>query len=146
MSETGERRASLRSPDPNSGKAKVGPSVLFVDDNHAVVSLTAVALRSMGCRTLLARDGEKALQILDSRSSSIDVVVTDIDMPRMNGLELLRRIKQSGKHRDVPVIFWSGHLDTETLEGAAEYGCALYLSKPIEPEALFEQLTSLLAR
>ena len=117
--------------------AKVSLVVLLVDDNHAAVTLTAATLRRLGCRTFLAGDGEKALRILESQSS-VDIVVTDIDMPQVDGLELLLRIKQSAKHKDLPVILCSGHAAPETMKKAVEDGCALYLLKPVEPEFLFE--------
>jgi len=121
-----------------------GPWVLLVDDNTAARALAGTALRRMGCRMLLAGNGEKALQILESGAPPVDVVVTDLDMPGMDGLELLRRIKQSGKHKHVPVIFWSGHVDPEAQERAASCGCSLFLPKPIDLDILFEQLTYVL--
>ena len=145
--ETGEKRSVLCSvnPDRDSRTVEAGPVVLLVDDNHAAVTLTAATLRRLGCRTFLAGDGEKALQILESQPS-IDVVVTDVDMPQVDGLELLRRIKQSAEHKDLPVLLCSGRADPETMKRAAENGCALYLVKPIEPEFVFEQISTILRR
>ena len=119
--------------------------VLLVDDDRAALAVTAVTLWRMGVITFLAGDGGKALQILETRSS-VDVVVTDIAMPQMDGLELLRRIKQSATHKDLPVILCSGHADPETMKKAAEDGCALYLLKPVEPDFLFEEISTVLQR
>jgi len=66
-------------------------------------------------------------------------------MPQVDGLELLRRIKQSAKHKDLPVILCSGHADPETMKRAAENGCALYLLKPVEPEFLLEQISTVVS-
>jgi CheY-like chemotaxis protein len=145
MNKTGERQATIYSVKPDPEEVTSGCVVLLVDDNHAAVTLTAATLRRLGCRTLLAANGEKALQILENQSS-VDVVVTDVDMPRLNGIELLRRIKKSGKHKDLPVILFSGRADPDTVKAAAEHGCVLYLSKPVEPDVLFEHLTTLLKR
>jgi CheY-like chemotaxis protein len=132
-SKTGEKQAALRSvrPDRDSRTVKIGLVVLLVDDNHAAVTLTAATVRRLGCRTFLAGDGEKALRILESQSS-IDVVVTDVDMPQVDGLELLRRIKQSARLKDLTVILCSGHADPETMKRAAENGCALCLLKKMK--------------
>lgn len=144
-SKTDEKRAVPRSvrPDRDSGTARTGIVVLLVDDDRAALAVTAATLWRLGVRTFLAGDGGKALQILESRSS-VDVVVTDVAMPQMDGLELLRRIKQSATHKDLPVILCSGNADPETMKKAAEHGCALYLLKPIEPEFLFEEITTIL--
>jgi two-component system chemotaxis response regulator CheY len=122
-----------------------GLVVLLVDDDRAALTVTAATLRRLGVRTFLAADGEKALQILESRSF-IDVVVTDVAMPQVDGLELLRRIKQSATHKHLPVILCSGHADPETMKKAAEHGCALYLLKPVEPDFLFEEISTILQR
>jgi CheY-like chemotaxis protein len=141
-SETDEQRGDPRCVHPER-PFKVSPVVLLVDDNHAAGTLTAATLQRLGCRIFLAGDGEKALRILESQSS-VDIVVTDIDMPRVDGLELLLRIKQSIKHKDLPVILCSGHADAETIKRAAENGCVLYIPKPVEPDLLFEQITTVL--
>ena len=130
---------------PDVADEKINPAVLLVDDNHAAVTLTAATLQRLGCRTFLAGDGEKALRILEGQSS-IDVVVTDVDMPQVNGLELLRRIKRSAKYKDLPVILCSGRADPETMKRAIENGCALYLLKPVEPDFLFDQISIVLRR
>ena len=141
MSETGEHRTPLPFPHPDRDvkTTKAGLVVLLVDDDHAAVTLTAVTLSRLGCRTFLAPNGDKALEMLEHQPS-VDVVVTDIDMPRMNGLELLWRIKHSARHRVIPVILYSGHDDSETMQRAVDEGCALYLVKPVEPDFLFEQI------
>jgi len=138
---TGEQRTALSSARPGRDvkTTKTGLVVLLVDDNHAAITLTAATLRRLGCRTFLAGNGDKALETLEHQPS-VDVVITDIDMPCMNGLELLCRIKHSARHSIIPVILCSGHEDPETIQRAADEGCALYLVKPVEPDFLFEQI------
>lgn len=140
-SETGEHRTALSfaHPDRDVKTTKAGFVVLLVDDDHAAITLTAVTLRRLGCRTFLAGNGDKALETLEHQPS-VNVIITDIDMPLMNGLELLCRIKDSARHKLIPVILYSGHDDPETIQKAADEGCALYLVKPVEPDFLFEQI------
>jgi CheY-like chemotaxis protein len=125
--------------------ARAGLVVLLVDDDRAALAVTAATLRRLGVRTFLAGNGAKALQILENQLS-VDVVVTDVAMPQVDGLELLRRIKRSAKHKDLPVILCSGYADSETMKKAAEDGCALYLLKPVEPDVLFEEISTVLQR
>jgi CheY-like chemotaxis protein len=141
----GEKRVARASIDRDCGSqtAKVTPVVLLVDDDRLSLRSTAATLCDLGCTTLLAGNAEKALQILENQSS-VDVVVTDLNMPQVDGLELLCRIKQSAQYKDLPVILCSGHDDPETMQNAAENGCALYLLKPFEPEFLFEQISTVL--
>jgi CheY-like chemotaxis protein len=103
--------------------------------------LTAATLQRLGCRTFLAGGGDKASRILGSQSS-IDMVVTDVAIPGINGLELLLRIKQSALHQHLPVILCSGDVGPETIKRAADNGCALCLVKPVDPEFLFEQISA----
>ena len=144
-SKTDKKRVARRSvrPDRDSEMAMTGPAVLLVDDDRAALTVMAATLRRLGVKTFLAGDGEKALRILESRSS-IDVVVTDVAMPRVDGLALLRQIKQSATHKDLPVILCSGHADPETMKKAAEDGCALYLLKPVEPDFLLDEISIIL--
>jgi CheY-like chemotaxis protein len=146
-SKTGTEQTAPRSVRPNgdSGTARAGLVVLLVDDDRAALTVMAATLWRLGVRTFLAGDGAKALQILENELS-VDVVVTDVAMPHVDGLELLRRIKQSAIHKDLPVILCSGHADPETMKKASEDGCALYLLKPVEPEFLFEEISTILQR
>ena len=140
-SETGGHRTALSYAHPGRDVkiTKAGLVILLVDDDHAAITLTAVTLRRLGCRTFLAGNGDKALETLEQQPS-VDVIITDVDMPLMNGLELLCRIKDSARYKLIPVILCSGHDDSETMQRAADEGCALYLVKPVEPEFLLEQI------
>ena len=140
-SETGEHRTALSYAHLGRDVkiTKAGLVILLVDDDHAAITLTAVTLRRLGCRTFLAGNGDKALETLEQQPS-VDVIITDVDMPLMNGLELLCRIKDSARYKLIPVILCSGHDDSETMQRAADEGCALYLVKPVEPEFLLEQI------
>ena len=135
------RARDVREGAPN--KKLTAPRVLLVDDDRVVRALLAISLEDLGCRILTAGNGEEALQVLHAEPS-VDVVVAEIDMPLVDGLELLRRIKQSARHKDLPVILCSVRADPETMKRAVENGCVLYLLKPIEPEFLFEQISTIL--
>ncbi len=117
--------------------------MLLVDDDLAVRALFAISLNHHGCRTITAGNGEEALRILHTKPY-VDVVITDVGMPVMDGLELLRRIRQSEGLTDLPVILCSGNDDTATMQKASEYGCARYLVKPVNTELLLEEVTVVL--
>ena len=122
------------------------PVVLLVDDNSLALALMATSLKELGCSVLSAGNGQEALAILQHSGPSVDLVVTDLQMPVMDGLELLRTIRMSEPLKHLPVILCSGDMEEAMMNRAAEYGCTRYLVKPVFPDFLFEQIVTLLER
>ena len=108
--------------------------VLVVDDDAAVQTLFARALREAGLDVELASDGQAAEQLF--RQARFDVVVSDINMPGLNGLQLLRALRQVDL--DLPVILVTGEPSLATAMEAIEYGALRYLAKPVDCDALVE--------
>ena len=106
--------------------------VLLVDDEAALLRGFGRLLTAAGYAVVMAPDGEKAFAALES--SPFDVVVSDIRMPGMDGLALLRAIR--GRDLDVPVIFMTGSPTLETAVAAIEYGAYQYLMKPVDATVL----------
>jgi CheY-like chemotaxis protein len=103
------------------------PSLLIADDDIALRDTLCGVFEPRGFRTLAAADGDEALEIV--RRESVHLVMTDLHMPRMNGLEVLRRFKQL--RLTIPSILLSGDLD-ETIEKAARQADAVsVLHKPV---------------
>ena len=127
-----------------AGKRLTPPCVLLVDDNSLALVLMARNLKELGCSVLSAGNGQEALEILHAEPS-VDLVVTDLAMPVMDGLELLRQIRATETLKELPVIFCSGDVDEAMLEKATACGCTRYLVKPVHPEFLFEQIDMILS-
>lgn len=106
--------------------------ILIVDDEEVIVRLLAMSLRSDGYETVTAGNGEEALKVLDAEAP--DIVVTDIKMPVMDGLELLKRIKE--KDADKEVIIVTGHGDIDSTIIALQHGASDFINKPVRDEAL----------
>jgi two-component response regulator (ARR-A family) len=133
-------------PDEGESKeAKARPVMLLVDDDGATLALMATSLKLLDGRTLLAKNGEEALEILYAEPS-VALVITDVGMPVMGGLELLRRIRESERLADLPVILCSGNDDRTIVQKAWEYRCARYLIKPILAEVLVDEVAEVLSR
>jgi EAL domain-containing protein (putative c-di-GMP-specific phosphodiesterase class I) len=111
---------------------KEGPRALIVDDDDALLRVHARALANRGYRVETALDGAAAARALES--ASFDVILSDIDMPRMNGIQLLERVR--AHDLDVPVVLITGSPSVETAVKAMEMGALRYLLKPIELETL----------
>jgi EAL domain-containing protein (putative c-di-GMP-specific phosphodiesterase class I) len=111
--------------------------VLLVDDEMSIARSYARILAAAGFAVDVAMDGREAADI--ARSKSFDVIVSDIAMPEMNGLALLRSVREHDL--DVPVILMTGGPAIESAVQAMEYGALRYLIKPIEPHELEEVVT-----
>ena len=109
-------------------------SILVVDDEDALCRAYARTLEEVGFEVVRAGTGTEALALLESRS--FDTIVSDISMPSMTGIELLRAVRQHD--RDVPVILVTGNPSVDSATQAVEYGALRYLVKPIGKGVLAE--------
>lgn len=117
----------------------LGLRVLAVEDNPINRVILAEQLRTLGCDVELAQDGVEALQ--RCREQSFDLVVTDINMPRMDGHALARQLRDDGN--PVPVIGATANATAEERERCLASGMQGYLSKPIDIARLRKALTAL---
>jgi DNA-binding NtrC family response regulator len=108
------------------------PTLLIVDDDAPQRSLLDSFLKSQNFETIAVDSGEKALQVLASRP--IDMMISDVRMPGISGLETLRRARQ--QHAVLPVLLVTGYADVREAVGAMRDGAVNYLSKPIDLDEL----------
>jgi len=115
------------------------PMVLVVDDVESIASTTAESIRAMGVRATAVFDGASAVEAIES--GSIDVCVTDLAMPGMDGLELANRAR--ALHPDLLVIVFSGAPRSDALmQQAAEEGAYRCIRKPLDPVKLVHTIAS----
>ena len=118
-----------------------GKKVLIVDDEPGQLSLTKEVAKSMGFEIDTAENGKIGLEKLES--GEFDIVLTDIQMPILDGFELIRSIRSNEKYKDLPVIALSGRTDIER-EIYTEVGFNNKLLKPYKPEELKKNIAELL--
>jgi DNA-binding response OmpR family regulator len=120
------------------------PTILVVEDQPEVLSLLADALKMVGYRVLTAAHPHDGLAIGDEHAEQIDLVLTDVVMPGMNGPEMAQRLVF--RHPSLRVLYLSGH-DRETLGplGVPEDGPA-FLKKPFTLDALVKRVSGALCR
>ncbi len=106
--------------------------ILIVDDEEIIVRLLSMSLRSDGYETVTAFNGEQGLEVFKAQSP--DIVVTDIKMPGMDGLELLKKIKEIDIETEVIIV--TGHGDIDSTITALQYGASDFINKPVRDEAL----------
>ena len=116
-----------------SGISQV-PLILVVDDSITVRRVTQRLLQREGYRVALAADGLQALERLQDERPT--VVLSDIEMPRMDGFDLARNIRADGALRDLPIIMITSRIAEKHREHAMELGVNHYLGKPYSDEEL----------
>ena len=117
----------------------IPPSVLLVDDEVAFVETLAKRMASRDLNVQKAFNGQQALDTLDEKEGvAIDVIVLDVKMPGMDGLETLRAIKQ--RHPILEVIMLTGHATVENAIEGMKSGAYDYLLKPCDMEQLLEKI------
>jgi two-component system, chemotaxis family, sensor kinase CheA len=115
-----------------------GRIALVADDSPVVRDIIAQALRSYGLHVLVAGDGEEALALFGSHAR-VDIVVTDIDMPRLDGIGLVRTLRSREVSKDVPVVAISMRGSEPEKRAAMEAGMSAYIDKSDFNQALFWQ-------
>ena len=128
-------------PETRGGEATL--PVLIVEDSENSAALLEIALLDIpGVQVLVASSGVEALRIL--AVSPVSAVVTDLNMPRMDGFELIRRIREDRERAALPVIVVSADTDPATPERVAQLGASAFFSKPYSPAQVRRTLEQLL--
>lgn len=114
--------------------------LLFVEDEEDLVLIISDTLNKLQANYMTAENGEEALKILEE-NPDIDAVITDINMPIMNGLEMIEEIKKTKP--DLPIVIMSAHTETEYINSAKELGVDNYLLKPFDFMKFIELMASM---
>lgn len=113
-------------------------SILIVDDNKETVKLYSALLELEGFQTIPAYDGYQALEIL--KNQTIDVVLLDIMMPEIDGIEVCRQIKSHPKTEGISIVMVTALSDPENKEQALKAGANGYLTKPVMVDDLINAI------
>jgi two-component system response regulator AtoC len=108
--------------------------VLIIDDSESIRDTLKIYLNKLDLDIILAASGEEGITIFETQNP--DLVISDLKMPGMSGLEVLKRIKE--KNRDMPVIVFTGYDDMQSTIEAMQLGAYDYLEKPIDSEKFRE--------
>lgn len=112
--------------------------ILIVDDDYAFAEFSAMLLESIGCRATAALSGQRALELVAARRP--DLILMDLNMPQMSGLETIRRLKADPATSGIPVVVCSSALESSDIEEARQAGAAACLRKPLGLAQLQEAL------
>jgi CheY-like chemotaxis protein len=114
-------------------------SILIVDDNRVSAKIMELNLQKSGYETIVARSGREALQHMADRPG-IELIIADILMPEMDGLELIQKIYERPEWSGTPSIMCSSIRDAETIKKAVKLGCRRYILKPVSKTQLIEKV------
>ena len=137
---------SIQPLDENDKKSKISGKILAVDDNINNTSLLKKRMEKKGHEVITANDGKEALVELLKSNNDIDVVLLDIIMPKMNGFEVLKYIRNDKRLFDLPVIMISSMDDTDSIFRCIEFGADDYVKKPFDNAILEARINTSIER
>ena len=120
-------------------------AVLIVEDSENNAATLEIAFLGIpGVRVRMASSAVEALRILDGEGGGIRAIVTDLNMPRMDGFELIRRVRQNRKLYATPIIVVSADTDPHTPDRIAQLGVCAFFPKPYSPSQVRRKLEQIL--
>jgi two-component system chemotaxis response regulator CheY len=108
--------------------------VLVVDDSATVRKFVAASLNMKGFRVVTAADGVEASELMPAEK--FDLIITDLNMPDMDGFEFIRTLRETPENCDIPIIVLSSMTDLKNKDYALELGALAFLEKPLSTEAI----------
>lgn len=118
--------------------------VLVADDDNDILSLVSFRLELAGYDVVTASDGQAALDLILERHPAIAVL--DVRMPRLNGLDVTRRVRSEGAVKNMPVILLTASVQEASVTNGFESGASDYMKKPFSPEELIARVQAALIR
>ncbi|MBI4767657.1 MAG: response regulator [Deltaproteobacteria bacterium] len=120
----------------------MGKRILIVDDDELVLMAMRELLKSQNYEVLTFSRGSEALKKIDQEA--LDLMILDIVMPEMDGFELCKKIRETARGRNTPILFLSAKNQEEDQKRGLEVGANLFISKPINPQRLLALIADIL--
>jgi two-component system chemotaxis response regulator CheY len=117
--------------------------ILIVDDSKTVRNLVAFIMKKEGFKVTTAEDGLDGLEKLYA-AEGVDLIVSDVNMPRMDGFTFIKTIREQDAYRDIPIIVLSTEGQDKDIETGLTLGANLYMVKPAQPEKMVRNVKMLL--
>src|SRR5258708_7431292 len=131
-------------PAPRPAVDRIDASILVVDDEVMIRRVVGRGLTAAGCTVAFAQNGEEALAMLNQVRP--DLVISDVTMPRMDGFELVKRIRSQAGTRALPVILLTARGDTEDIVSGLGLGADDYRAKPLAMRELLARVRAQIDR
>lgn len=115
-----------------------GKTILTVDDSQTMRDMLRAALSDMGHRVVQAVDGLNGVETLETIRP--DVIITDVNMPRLDGFGFIEKVRQDPRHRATPILVLTTESDPERKEQARKAGATGWIVKPFDPAKLADAI------
>jgi two-component system chemotaxis response regulator CheY len=117
-------------------------SILIVDDSSSLRMVVRIALTRAGYEVLEASDGVQGLKALDA-AAKVNLIISDVNMPNMDGIQFVTKVKQHPKHKFVPVIMLTTEGQEEKKNLGRQAGAKAWIVKPFNPPQLLDAVSKL---
>jgi two-component system chemotaxis response regulator CheY len=121
----------------------VTKTILTVDDSVTMRELLHSTLSGLGYRVLQAQDGANALEALAAEKP--DLIITDINMPKLDGIGFIREVRSDSRYRAMPILVLTTESDPNTKEKARQAGATGWIVKPFDPQKLADAIRKVAA-
>ena len=115
-------------------------TILVVDDSPTVVKFVSFSLKNGGYNVVTACDGMDAVEKISNMSEDVDLVITDLNMPNLDGYRLIQTLRQNEKHQKTPIIILTSKTEEEDRRQGMEVGADSYLVKPFKSSLLLSEV------
>lgn len=116
--------------------------ILIVDDSESIREVVSFTLENAGHQVLAAKDGQEALDFLDGRG--FDLIITDLHMPNINGIELIKKVRELDAYKGIPILFLTTESQAQKKLEAKEAGATGWIIKPFVPAKLLAAIGKVL--
>ena len=116
--------------------------ILLVDDSETVLQMEQMILAKSSYELILARDGEEG--VAKALTTQPDLILMDVVMPKMNGFEAMKQLRENAQTRSVPIVMVTSKAEAESMEAGYQNGCSDYIIKPIDQLELMMKVKNLL--
>ena len=128
--------------NPDDGLSTGDETILLVDDEEVIIDVARDMLEILGYRAIVARDGQQAIDIYNSRKDEIALVILDMVMPGLSGADVFQALKAINPK--VKVILASGYIMSRQVAAVMEQGCRAFMPKPYRMEDLAETIRAII--
>ncbi|NCD25524.1 MAG: response regulator [Deltaproteobacteria bacterium] len=117
--------------------------ILIVDDSKTVRNLVAFIMKKEGFKVTVAEDGLDGLEKLYA-TGKVDLIISDINMPRMDGFTFIKTVREQDAYRDIPIVVLSTEGQEKDIQAGLNLGANMYMVKPAQPEKMLRNVKMLL--
>ena len=118
----------------------MGQTILVVDDSPTVVKFVSFSLKNSGFTVVTARDGMDAIETLSNLSDDVDLIITDLNMPNLDGYGLIEAVRQNQEYRHTPIVILSSEDGDDDRARGMQAGASSYLVKPFKSGRLLNEV------